>query len=124
MTDSEFHIGLWAVTLGIGLPVLVVIASKRWREAQTTFLWRAVICMIAACVFTPCVQSEDFGRVATVDVFPAVVALVSAPVGAARGEQGVSLEGFVGGLIPILMVACVFFAVWSVIIRVRREQAR
>ena len=120
MTNTEFHTLPWIVTLAFGLPMLAVVAWKRWPQAQATFLWRFVLCAITACVIAPAVVTEDFGGVATVDVFPAVMALLCAPVGAFRGEHGALAEGAGYGLFPILLVSLALVGVWSLLAKSRK----
>jgi hypothetical protein len=124
MTDTEFHFVAWIVALAIGLPTLAAVVWKRWRSAQAAFHWRAVLCVVVTCIFTPGIVIEDFDGNATVDVFPAAMALLSAPAGAFKGERGALEAGAGYGLLPILLVSLALIAIWSMILRVRKEVAR
>jgi len=124
MTDTEFHAAAWIITLAIGLPTLAVVVWKRWRHAQAAFLWRAVLCVVVACIFTPGIVIEDFEGNATVDVFPAAMAFLSVPAGAFKGERGALVAGAGYGLLPILLVSLVLIAIGTMILKVGKEGAR
>ena len=124
MVDTEFHNAEWLITFALGLPVLAVVAGKRWRHAQAALPWRAILCVIAACIFTPWIVSENFEGAVAVDIFPAARVLLYALAGAFGREPGALAAGIRYGLFPILLASLAMIAIWSTIINVRKERGR
>ncbi len=132
MSDTEFHWDVWLITLTIGLPMLAFVVWKRWKQAQSGFFWRAVLCLIIACIITPFYSSEDFGGIITVDIMPAVAVVPSVILGmiidgghgslsklAELAELAEFLEALILSLFPILVVSGLLAGVWSMLIRSR-----
>src|SRR5581483_7173652 len=56
-----------------GLPIVAMVAWRRWRETQTNLLWRFIICIVFACVVAPAImQEDDWGNPRLIDIFPAI----------------------------------------------------
>jgi len=108
---TNFHIDEWIWTLAVGLPILATVAVLRWRQSQTSRIWRFALCFIVACVITPYIFKDE-----SADVDPAVSLLLLAFV---AGRYAVVV--FLSGAIPITIVASVLFFLWSVIIHRRQK---
>ena|ERR1039457_3005704 len=104
---TNFHINEWIWTLAVGLPILATVTVLRWRQSQTSRIWRLVLCFIVACVITPYIFKDE-----SVDVDPAVSLLMLAFV---AGRY--TFVVFLSGAVPISVVASALFFLWSVIIR-------
>jgi hypothetical protein len=115
MTDIDYHVRAWAITLAIGLPIFGVVVWKRWKRTQTSLFWRFSVCVLLGCLLAPYVISEDFGGNVTVDVFPAVYVVSFA----ASGWRAIR------GLWPILLASLALLLFWSMILsEIRRRAVR
>ena len=108
---TNFHINEWIWTLAVGLPILATVAVLRWRQSQTSRIWRLVLCFIVACVITPYIFKDE-----SADVHPAVSLL---PLTFVAGRYAFVV--FLSGAVPISVVAGALFFLWSAIIRRRRK---
>jgi len=120
MRDTDFHVISWIIVLAIGLPSLAIVIYKGRRHVQTAFLWRAVLCVIVACIFTPWILVEDIGGVVTVDVFPVVMGLLGAIKGVFMRERGaLAAAGY--ALLPILFVSLLLILLCEAVISVKKR---
>jgi hypothetical protein len=123
MTDTDFHWVVWLITVAIGLPMLAFSVWKRWKQAQSGFFWRAILCLIIASMITPFYCSEDFGGFTTVDIIPAAAVVPSGILGmiidGGHSSLAEFLEAVIVSLFPILFVSGLLAAVWSMLVRSR-----
>jgi hypothetical protein len=116
MTDIAYHFSAWAMTLAIGLPIFGLIAWKRWRLSQTSFLWRFILCVLLAGIFAPYVASEDFGGYTTVDVVPAAMLLLAFGF---ISQHDAYISGM-ADIFYILLASLVPLFIWTGILRIRK----
>jgi len=119
----EFNPKAWLVTEAVGLPALALLVWRRWKQAQSGGLSRFNLCILVACLITPCVVVHNFGGIICVEVFPAWWGLPTFLVGVFRMEQGMIGAGVTMGILPILVVSLVLVAIWAMIAK-RKEGQR
>jgi len=116
---TNFNITSWIWTFAIGLPILALVAWLRWRQSQTSVLWRWVLCTIIACIITPFIFKDE-----SADIFPAVGALLAVLVAAFRGQLHAHdyFGAFWVWVLPIPLASLVLLGIWSAIISMFKKR--
>ena len=120
----------WIWTFVIRLPILAFVIWCRWRQAQTTFLWRIILCVIFACIIAPTVmQEDDWGNPRLIDIFPAIRMLLMLPYMAAFHGQFQFHDWlmllwtiFWLSIFPTFVVSMALLGIWSAIIRKKENR--
>jgi hypothetical protein len=111
---------LWVWTLGIGLPVFLIVAIVLWRRAQRSVWWRLSVCLVLACAIAPSLHPWTNGHSdGGVILMPAV--LFAAGVIDPGSER--VLIPLILGVLPLGVVSFVVFGIWSLVIRKRKREA-
>jgi hypothetical protein len=106
MNDNETG-RIWALTLGIGLPVSAVVAKLLWCRARQSVWWRLVVCVVIACAISPSVVVAFAGGFGGGVFFPAVLLAVGLLV------SGDIFAAIILGAFPICIVSLLLLGVWS-----------
>jgi hypothetical protein len=107
----------WVFSLGIGLPLFVVMTLLLRRRTQDSAGWRFLVCFVLSASICPSVFAIGTGHSAVLLVFPAV--LVS--VAMYDADSGAIKYGFLLGALPVLVLSFVFLAVWTLRINAKRR---